>query len=223
MTAEIAIMNSMAIALAADSAVTIGHRSGQKIYNTVNKLFMLSAYYPVGIMVYGSAELMHVPWESVVKSYRRKLGDKAFDHLEDYASDFLEFLEKDAVLFSPEAEKRHFEERVSALFAHIRKQIENAIKAKIRAESVITADGVRRIIDGIVRDQVRECEHAPVLPHVGADAGQRIARNRAESLKCSKRRFSKSYRCLKERLATWTDVHPSPFAEAFSQSLALVL
>ena len=39
MTAEIAIMNKMAVALAADSAVTISQEEEQKTYNTVNKLF----------------------------------------------------------------------------------------------------------------------------------------------------------------------------------------
>ena len=60
MTAEIVIMNKSAVALAADSAVTVGCERGEKIYNTINKLFMLSKYHPVGIMVYGSAGLIGV-------------------------------------------------------------------------------------------------------------------------------------------------------------------
>ena len=51
LTAEIIIMNKTAVALAADSAVTIGVE-GKKTYNTVNKLFTLSKYHPVGIMIY---------------------------------------------------------------------------------------------------------------------------------------------------------------------------
>ena len=56
MTAEIVIMNKLRVALAADSAVTVQTQTGQKIYNTVNKLFTLSKYEPVGIMVFGSAD-----------------------------------------------------------------------------------------------------------------------------------------------------------------------
>src|SRR5688500_10039583 len=42
-TAEVAILNKSAVALAADSAVTIGGGSGNpKIFNTVNKVFTLS-------------------------------------------------------------------------------------------------------------------------------------------------------------------------------------
>jgi hypothetical protein len=54
MTAEVAILNNNGIALAADSAVTIGHEEG-KIFTSADKLFQLSECAPVGIMVYGSA------------------------------------------------------------------------------------------------------------------------------------------------------------------------
>ena len=59
MTAEVAILNKIAVALAADSAITLG---GQKIYNSGNKLFALSKYQPVGIMVFGNAEFMMCTW-----------------------------------------------------------------------------------------------------------------------------------------------------------------
>ncbi len=51
MTAEIAIMNKQAIALASDSAVTMSQELGEKIKTSANKLFALSKYHPVGVMV----------------------------------------------------------------------------------------------------------------------------------------------------------------------------
>ena len=77
MTAQVALMNKSAVALATDSAVTINTSGGDKIYNTVNKLFTLSKYYPIGIMIYGSAQFMGVPWESVIKIYRKQLKEKS--------------------------------------------------------------------------------------------------------------------------------------------------
>jgi hypothetical protein len=50
MTAEVVIMNRKGLAIAADSAVTLG--GSGKIYNTVDKLFALSRYRPVGIMFF---------------------------------------------------------------------------------------------------------------------------------------------------------------------------
>jgi hypothetical protein len=55
MTAEVAVLNKTAVALAADSAVTVGAETG-KVYASVEKLFQLSTGAPVGIMVYSSAE-----------------------------------------------------------------------------------------------------------------------------------------------------------------------
>ncbi len=52
MTAEVVILNRGAVAIAADSAVTVGV-PGRKIYNTANKLFPLSTVEPVAAMVYG--------------------------------------------------------------------------------------------------------------------------------------------------------------------------
>ena len=63
MTAEAAILNRSAVALAADSLVTVtGYEDTSPKTYEVNKLFTLSKYRPVGIMVYGNAELLGVPW-----------------------------------------------------------------------------------------------------------------------------------------------------------------
>jgi hypothetical protein len=81
-TAEIVIMNKEAIAMAADSAVTLSGKTDQKIFTSANKIFALSKYHSVGIMIYGSALFMGVPWETIIKIYRNKLRKKKFDTLE---------------------------------------------------------------------------------------------------------------------------------------------
>lgn len=54
MTAIIGVMNKHAVAIAADSAVTLG--GGKKVLNSANKLFSLSKHHPVAIAIYGNAE-----------------------------------------------------------------------------------------------------------------------------------------------------------------------
>lgn len=101
MTAEVAVLNKHGVALAADSAVTVNGPYGLKIYNTVNKLFTLSKFYPVGIMVYSSAEVMGYPVETVIKHFREKhLGDGELGTIEEYAQRLQQFLETDDVIFS---------------------------------------------------------------------------------------------------------------------------
>ncbi len=92
MTAEIAIMNKTAVALAADSAVTITKSDDPNhhhVYHGVNKLFELTHEHPVAVMVYDSAEFMGIPWETVIKSYRLYLQNDRFERLEQYASHFV--------------------------------------------------------------------------------------------------------------------------------------
>jgi hypothetical protein len=72
MTAEIAVMNRVAIALAADSAATSMHGSVAKIYQTADKLFNLDAASPIAVMVYGGSEFLNIPWETVVKLFRSR-------------------------------------------------------------------------------------------------------------------------------------------------------
>ena len=89
MTAEIVVMNKSAVALAADSAVTIT----SKIFNSAEKLYMLIPGQPVALMIYNYSEFMQLPWETIVKKFRIYNGEKRYNKLEDYSNKFFEFLE----------------------------------------------------------------------------------------------------------------------------------
>src|SRR6266571_1461136 len=134
MTAEIAIFNKSAVALAADSAVTIQTPTGQKIYNTVNKLFTLSKYQPVGVMVYGSAEFMDVPWESIIKEHRRELGTTKFNTIKEYVTNFVNWLETAKLLFPESHQMRVLEATVGGYFGQIKTDINKQIATKIAKE-----------------------------------------------------------------------------------------
>jgi hypothetical protein len=113
-------MNKRGVALAADSAVTLG--DGEKVYLTAEKLFPVSSpaaaglvrSVPVGIMTYGGADVMGVPWETVVKLYAQKLGQRQFDRLEQYAQDFLRFVEGSQALFPEPVQRRFFRQAVGS-------------------------------------------------------------------------------------------------------------
>lgn len=99
MTAEIAIFNKKAVALAADSAVTIRRPSGAKVYNSANKLFGLYPHSAIGIMMYGDIGLNDVPWETLIKVYRQENGGQVYDTTLEYAKSFFKFLEDNASRF----------------------------------------------------------------------------------------------------------------------------
>jgi hypothetical protein len=92
MTAEVAVLNKSAVALAADSKVTIGAGSPEKTYDSVNKIFTLSKIHPVGLMIYGNADFMQYPWETIVKSYRAKKGARSEPTIDRWAGDFIRYV-----------------------------------------------------------------------------------------------------------------------------------
>jgi hypothetical protein len=66
-TAEVCIMNRLAVVLAADSAATVTQWTGSKYeeryFKGSNKIFQLSDHHPVGLMIFDSADVLRVPWE----------------------------------------------------------------------------------------------------------------------------------------------------------------
>ena len=76
MTAEIAILNRSAVALAADSLVTLSGPVGRKTYDSTEKIFELSRFRPIGLMVYNHVEFSRVPLEILARSFRERVTDE---------------------------------------------------------------------------------------------------------------------------------------------------
>jgi len=144
MTAEIAIMNRDAIALATDSAVTM---TPEKIFTSANKLFALSRHQPVGIMVYGSAVFMGVPWETIIKIYRNELGKKKFNTLKEYAENFIGFLDNGNPLFPNSVQKEYLRISTYGYFGLIIKsQIRERVDLTFAEKGKITDEEIKRIV-----------------------------------------------------------------------------
>jgi hypothetical protein len=171
MTCEVAVMNKRGIALAADSAVTVG--DGQKIYHTAEKLFSLSPLVPVGIMTFGAADMMGVPWETVIKIYAEELGSRRFDRLDQYAKDFFRFIEGATALFPPEDQQASITGVVHAVWSKLyREQLSNKLPAENAAAKL--AD--------IIRNDHALWEKYPNLTGAAPTYGPRIVNAYAKAI-----------------------------------------
>lgn len=70
MTAGVIVMNASAVALAADSTVTIPYRDGAKLFQGASKLLALHGQAPVAVFWYGSPDYLGAPWEVLIKDFR---------------------------------------------------------------------------------------------------------------------------------------------------------
>ena len=181
MTCEVAVMNKRGIALAADSAVTIEDGDGdrKKIYYTAEKLFSLSPDLPIAIMTYGPADIMSVPWETVVKVYAQKLSGRRFDALAEYAQDFLAFIKGADWLFPPKVQMQRMRDLAYVVWSDLYKdKLDKAMVGKSRATSKET---LARLAAIIAEDQ-EDWATYPELACVTADDGERFQEIYAKAL-----------------------------------------
>ena len=149
MTAEVAVLNKTAVALAADSAVTISLAEGKKIYNTANKLFALSKYHPVGIMIYGNTEFMGIPWETIIKLYKDKLDSQNFKKLYDFTYDFIKFIETSHLVLMKK-QKDNYIKSIISYFVLILKEIDSKIEQHLQNNEYIEDKTIKNIIKDVI-------------------------------------------------------------------------
>jgi hypothetical protein len=195
MTAEVALLNREAVALAADSAVTIGAGSAQKIFPSAQKLFPLSYRYPVGIMFYNNATLVGVPWEAIIKTYRAESGNKRFERLKEHAEDVIRFVQSDRRLFSKQQQEQFYLWSLSELYRELREQIDKRAGGGPgrtnggpgRASGRGTGRGaLPAIVEAVVEETAERFRAAPVLPSMAETSAEALLEeygNRVEDVK----------------------------------------
>lgn len=171
MTAEIAVLNREAVALAADSAVTIQTAVGPKVFNSVSKIFGLSKSEPVGVMIYGGASFLGVPWETIIKSYRDERNGDAFVSLADYEADFIAYLEAARKLFPPAAQRDWAERTIYGFFNYLHRQALDRVRAEMNNNGRITRGQVK----GLVTDTV--AKHHDLWRRAAATDGELAGRD----------------------------------------------
>lgn len=130
MTAIVGILNRQGLAFAADSAATLTISSTHKITNHANKIFELSKFEPVGIAMYGNMDFMKMPWEQIIKMYRKKVSNMKFDTLEEYSNDFWAYVRNLASLYQ---EDKHSQEQVKFFVDSFYNEILKLTSDKLKA------------------------------------------------------------------------------------------
>lgn len=129
-------MNRSAVALAADSAVTLSgsdsSSSVTKIFQNENKLFELSRHHPVGVMIYNATTFFDVPWEVIIKDFRREIADTTCDHIYIWADRFRDYVAGHPI-FKPTMDRQKgfveqiLSEQFNLVMAHWSKAIEGLL------------------------------------------------------------------------------------------------
>ncbi|MCY3883986.1 MAG: hypothetical protein OXG24_03625 [Gammaproteobacteria bacterium] len=122
MTAEVVVMNRSGIALAADSALTLEMGDNTKVRDSAVKLFMLSKYRPVGVLVYQNSSLLGVPWETIIKMFRHTFGSQGCSTLVEYGEALIEYLDGNSSLFPSSLQDQYYLRTVKSEYKLIEKR-----------------------------------------------------------------------------------------------------
>ena len=175
MTAEVGVLNRLGVAMAADSAVSIG-REANKIWTSAEKLFHLSHSAPVGIMVYGNANFVGIPWEIIVKEFRSELSDTRFDRVVQYAEFFFRFLRRNRMLFPLDVRNQVVSELVTSLFEHLRGRVEEKLTREAEERDGLDKDDIGPIVDKFVSAHLKFIRRCPRIKGIGKKTIEEIRR-----------------------------------------------
>ena len=110
MTAIVGILNKRGIAIAADSAVTFTNAIQEvaiqnknekvisvkdKVVNSGDKMLRLKDKQPVAVMIVGNSLLSKLPWDVIIRWYRKQNDSSGFSKLEDYVQHFKSFVDSE--------------------------------------------------------------------------------------------------------------------------------
>ena len=112
MTAIVGILNKKGVAIAADSAATFldadkrvtKNEKGEEVtqyqdivINSGDKMLRLKDKQPVAVMTVQNANLVQIPWDVIIRWYRKQRDDSGFPNLPDYIKDFMAFVNSDVI------------------------------------------------------------------------------------------------------------------------------
>lgn len=178
MTAEVIVANRQAMALAADSAVTV-QRAGPgggvdvKVYDSANKIFQISPTEPIAAMIYGSGSFASVPWETIMKEFRRDLGRDSYSCVEDYSQRFVKFLQSFVLRLNSASRGQFVIDRarseldsvMSSAFAQIRNDIFEAAFS----DDAMGGLQIRSRICDTIASRIEELETFPTYSDIDRD------------------------------------------------------
>ena len=122
-------------------------------------------------MIYGSAEIMAMPWEIVIKSYAKQLGERRFERLEEYARDFLRFVEASSALFPESLQLDWFRWSVESYW---KDQLAGPLATRLKTRSKKSSHAGSAELAELLRKDHAIWRKYPGNEQFGAEYGDRI-------------------------------------------------
>ena len=175
MTAEVGVLNTVGVALAADSAVSIGP-DADKIYSSAEKLFQLSESAPVAIMTNGNATFLGVPWETVIKAYRKNRKGKRFSTVLEYRDDFLKFVSSNRKMFPASMQVKFAILLISLYLQYVREKVKESFDTRAEKSNGLGDEEIAPIVHDVIEKNYEFVKEKNRLSGFGPAAVNKLRR-----------------------------------------------
>lgn len=121
MTAQVVILNKLAVAAASDSSVTLTAPDGrQRPFPTAEKIYPLPDPHAAAVLHSGNTQLLGVPFVVLVGEWMRTLPNARLPRLEDYGKLLMSWIGAQKALFSEEIQDAHLRWMLCYYFSGVR-------------------------------------------------------------------------------------------------------
>ena len=160
-------------------------------------------------MLYGSAEIMAMPWELVINSYAQHLGERRFDRIEQYAQEFLCFVEWATSLFPPDVQQAWFRELVGRYW---KENLAGPLATKLKQGLNNSVGTANAILAKLLKEDHATWQKYPTIDQLGTAYGDKVISNIVQPWMNWKR--SCSARTLEPGSPGWTSNLSEVYAHA---------
>lgn len=127
-------------------------------------------------MVYGGADYMGIPWETVIKVLRERLAGESFERLSNYAEWFRDVLAKSKDIVVPNAEDEYIADCVSSYFEFIHSDANADIESFIKKKKDITPAQAAQIYHDAILSHYTRWKNGALMPGIRETQVRRIER-----------------------------------------------
>lgn len=158
MTAEIAILNKTAVAMATDSAVTISAgQQEEKIFDSGDKLFELCEANPIGVMIYNNLQFAEIPLPNIIKDFRKTC--PTFDNIRSAAQFFLDYLNRIGRKSSTRIQNRNLFSIVDPILNRMAEKVQSRLIREVTSATIQpTSESAKQLVARIVEEVLAATE-----------------------------------------------------------------
>jgi len=132
-------------------------------------------------MVYGSADFMGIPWETIIKMFRRELGSRPFDRVEQYADCFLAYLTDSIAPLVGEPERRNLVAvTANSYLGYLENLVAEKCVEQLQQDAHSCGRRVKQLVDDVVDAELLRWRSKPYFTGYEQVSVRRIKRAYAD-------------------------------------------